>query len=150
VRQNPSAMWTSAPASTNAFTSEYIPRLHATRKGESPNLLVGLGLSPAWRRAVRRDAPPPPPPDEQALSTFHVDKTRHCYSPTRHDCQQKRAGTARACVPPPCWASGAARNSRGQQISAMGASRAAGADKIQFFLAAGLASRGLHASDAVE
>ncbi len=30
--------------------------------------------------------------------TFHVDKTRHCYSPTRHDCQLIRAGTARACV----------------------------------------------------
>ena len=30
--------------------------------------------------------------------TVHVDKTRHCYSPTRHDCQLIRAGTARACV----------------------------------------------------
>jgi hypothetical protein len=49
---------------------------------------------------VRRDAPPPPPPDEQALSTFHVDKTRHFYSPTRHDCQQKKSWYSSCMCPP--------------------------------------------------
>ena len=44
---------------------------------------------------------------------------------------------------------GAARNSWGQQISAMGASRAAGADKMHFF-AAGFTQLRLHASDATE
>jgi hypothetical protein len=79
--------------------------------------------------------------------TFHVDKTRHCYSPMRHDCQQNRDGTARACVPPPCWASGAARNSRYARWERV-AQR--GLDKMLFFLAAGFAQCRLHVSDAAE
>ena len=51
---------------------------------------------------------------------------------------KNRAGTACACVPPPCWASGAARNSRRQQIRAMGASHAVGARKNAVFYCSGI------------
>jgi hypothetical protein len=38
-----------------------------------------------------------------------------------------------ACIAPPCWASGAARNSRGQRISTMGASCVVGAENDTAF-----------------
>ena len=58
--------------------------------------------------------PPPPclPPT--------IVLTHHCYLPKCGICLQNRADVgAHSHSPPPCWAKGAARNSRGWQINAM-------------------------------